>query len=201
MVNLKIVGAAALLAAAPLLAVSTADAQPRAGFSRGGGGGGGAAAFRGGGGGMAFRGGGGAAFRGGGAAFRSGSFASRPGFSGGRSFAGRAAIGAAPAAVAAGRPAFTGQRWAGGGRHGHHWRHGRHWRGPGLGFATGLALGSAWAYPGYGYYDPYYADTYAYTDETYVGDDAVAYCSQRYKSYDPASGTYLGYDGQRHPCP
>jgi hypothetical protein len=24
---------------------------------------------------------------------------------------------------------------------------------------------------------------------------------QRYKSYDPASGTYLGYDGQRHPCP
>jgi hypothetical protein len=34
-----------------------------------------------------------------------------------------------------------------------------------------------------------------------AGDDAVAYCMQRYKSYDPASGTYLGYDGQRHPCP
>ncbi|MDR3486573.1 MAG: BA14K family protein [Bradyrhizobium sp.] len=30
---------------------------------------------------------------------------------------------------------------------------------------------------------------------------ADAYCSQRYKSYDPASGTYLGYDGARHPCP
>lgn len=29
----------------------------------------------------------------------------------------------------------------------------------------------------------------------------VAYCSQRFKSYDPASGTYLGYDGRRHPCP
>jgi hypothetical protein len=28
-----------------------------------------------------------------------------------------------------------------------------------------------------------------------------AYCSQRFKSYDPASGTYLGYDGQRHACP
>ncbi|WP_162131531.1 BA14K family protein, partial [Bradyrhizobium genomosp. I (2014)] len=28
-----------------------------------------------------------------------------------------------------------------------------------------------------------------------------AYCSQRYKSYDPGSGTYLGYDGDRHPCP
>ena len=25
-------------------------------------------------------------------------------------------------------------------------------------------------------------------------------CSQRYRSFDPASGTYLGYDGQRHPC-
>jgi len=24
---------------------------------------------------------------------------------------------------------------------------------------------------------------------------------ERFKSYDPASGTYLGYDGQRHPCP
>jgi hypothetical protein len=24
---------------------------------------------------------------------------------------------------------------------------------------------------------------------------------QRFRSYDPASGTYLGYDGQRHPCP
>jgi hypothetical protein len=28
-----------------------------------------------------------------------------------------------------------------------------------------------------------------------------AYCAQRFKSYDPASGTYLGYDGLRHPCP
>jgi hypothetical protein len=32
-------------------------------------------------------------------------------------------------------------------------------------------------------------------------DDAVAYCMQRFRSYDPASGTYLGYDGLRHPCP
>ena len=31
--------------------------------------------------------------------------------------------------------------------------------------------------------------------------NAVAYCSQRFKSYDPASGTYLGYDGNRHACP
>jgi hypothetical protein len=25
-------------------------------------------------------------------------------------------------------------------------------------------------------------------------------CAQRYRSYDPASGTYRGYDGNRHPC-
>ena len=31
--------------------------------------------------------------------------------------------------------------------------------------------------------------------------DAVAYCAQRYRSYDPASGTFLGFDGLRHPCP
>jgi hypothetical protein len=29
----------------------------------------------------------------------------------------------------------------------------------------------------------------------------VSYCSQRYRSYDPASGTYLGNDGRRHACP
>ena len=34
-----------------------------------------------------------------------------------------------------------------------------------------------------------------------AGDDSVAYCMQTYKSYDPNSGTYLGYDGRRHPCP
>ena len=25
-------------------------------------------------------------------------------------------------------------------------------------------------------------------------------CAQRYRSYDPALGTFLGYDGHRHPC-
>jgi hypothetical protein len=71
-----------------------------------------------------------------------------------------------------------------------------------------LAIGSALAprYYGPGYYGPGYG-AYAY-EEPYVavtpgvvagGDDA--YCSQRFRSYDPASGTYLGYDGLRHPCP
>ncbi len=74
--------------------------------------------------------------------------------------------------------------------------------GRGFGFAAGLAAGSAL---GYGYYDPYYYDDYAYDDyydPGYVVSSAVdpAYCAQRYRSYDPASGTYLGYDGLRHPC-
>ena len=32
------------------------------------------------------------------------------------------------------------------------------------------------------------------------GVDWVAYCSSKYRSFDPESGTYLGYDGLRHPC-
>ena len=31
--------------------------------------------------------------------------------------------------------------------------------------------------------------------------NAVNYCMQRFRSYDPRSGTYLGNDGYRHPCP
>lgn len=54
------------------------------------------------------------------------------------------------------------------------------------GLATGMILGGALAARPYYYYDY---------------DDAVAYCMRRFKSYDPRSGTYLGYDGYRHPCP
>jgi BA14K-like protein len=31
--------------------------------------------------------------------------------------------------------------------------------------------------------------------------DAAAYCAQRYRSYDPVSQTFMGYDGIRRPCP
>jgi len=30
--------------------------------------------------------------------------------------------------------------------------------------------------------------------------DWLAYCFSRYRSFDPATGTYMGYDGRRHPC-
>ena len=93
-----------------------------------------------------------------------------------------------------------GSHWRGGSAHWHggggpHWRVGRynHYRG----------------YRGYGYYD----DSGAWVAGTIFGlaagamaagaanSNSVAYCEQRFRSYDPASGTYLGYDGVRHPCP
>ena len=32
-------------------------------------------------------------------------------------------------------------------------------------------------------------------------DDAVEYCMQRYRSYDPVSQTFMGLDGRRRSCP
>jgi hypothetical protein len=95
-----------------------------------------------------------------------------------------------------------------GGHHGDHDRH--HGYGRGVGFAGGLAAGNALGYGYGGYYDPYdYDDGYAYNDPGYDGYSGSAvssgadpsYCAQHYKSYDPASGTFLGADGLRHPCP
>jgi BA14K-like protein len=105
-----------------------------------------------------------------------------------------------------GRGGGWGGGWRGGG-----WR-GRGWGGAGAGFVAGALLGGALVGPGYygyyGYYgpgpyygpEPYYADPGPYADPA-GGGDPVAYCMQRFKSYDPRSGTYLGYDGLRHPCP
>jgi hypothetical protein len=75
---------------------------------------------------------------------------------------------------------------------------------------AGAVIGGAIASQSYGYYGGpgYYAP--GYYDDGYVDDGAVAvapggdddsYCSQTYRSYDPRSGTYLGNDGLRHPCP
>jgi hypothetical protein len=85
--------------------------------------------------------------------------------------------------------------------------------GGGAGFVAGALLGGALLAPRYyapgpyyygpgPYYapDPYYADPGPYYADP-AGGDPVAYCLQRFKSYDPRSGTYLGFDGLRHPCP
>ena len=74
-------------------------------------------------------------------------------------------------------------------RHGHHgYHHGYGHRGYGTGaaviggLAAGAIIGGAIA-------------------NSQARQDAMSYCAQRYKSYDPASGTYLAYDGQRYACP
>lgn len=70
--------------------------------------------------------------------------------------------------------------------------------GIGLGLLSGAIIGGALTAP---YYGPGY---YAPAPRVYYGapvDGGIAYCMRRFKSYDPASGTYLGYDGLRHACP
>ena len=109
----------------------------------------------------------------------------------------------------------TGGQWMG---HGGDWHHGNRGVGAAIGFGAGVAIGSALAAPYYGY-GPYYPGPYysgAYYPAPYypgpgpyaaapaysgAGEGDAGYCAQRFRSYDPSSGTYLGYDGQRHPCP
>jgi hypothetical protein len=69
------------------------------------------------------------------------------------------------------------------------------------GLAAGIIIGSAIASQPYYYRPyPYYSPAYpAYGP--YTPGDAVAYCVRRFRSYDPYTGTYLGFDGYRHPCP
>jgi hypothetical protein len=58
------------------------------------------------------------------------------------------------------------------------------------GVAAGIVLGGAAATPG----------IYNVPAPSPV-DDPVAYCAWMYSSYDPQSGTYIGNDGNPHPCP
>ena len=136
---------------------------------------------------------------GGGGGFRGGGVAVAPGGGGGFRSGAVAGTGVGEGRVAGGVYQGGGGRYYGGGYR-HHHRGGGFW--PGV--AVGVGIGST-----YGYYGSpsYYDDSYGYYDEGVVAaapptdDDAVAYCTQRYRSYDPASGTYLGNDGLRHPCP
>src|SRR5262245_29535924 len=87
------------------------------------------------------------------------------------------------------------------------WRGGWGWGwGVGAGVAAGALIGGALDAPYYygGYYGgPYYYASPYYADPYYVraGNADASYCARRYRSYDPRSGTFLGNDGRRHPCP
>lgn len=69
--------------------------------------------------------------------------------------------------------------------HGHYHRrgYGSTAAGVGIGLAAGAVIGGA------------IAASQAQAQQNH------AYCSQRYRSYDPASRTYLNNDGNRYPCP
>jgi hypothetical protein len=82
-------------------------------------------------------------------------------------------------------PAFA-QRGRGRGRGGG-WGRGR---GSGVGAAVGIGVGAA-----------IIGGAIAAGAAEQQRQDAVNYCLQRYRSYDPNSQTYLGRDGMRYPCP
>jgi hypothetical protein len=88
-------------------------------------------------------------------------------------------------------------------RGGRHWRGHRH-RGHGFGgwgaaAAAGLLLSAPlWAGGTYAYDEPY--DGYEGGYAAY-GGGGEARCEATFRSYDPASGTYMGYDGVRRACP
>ena len=181
MLALRHIGAAALAVAFVLATVAIDSAEAR----RGGGGGGG---MRGGGG---FSGGGG---------MRGGSI-------GGGGFAGRAHPSHPIAGPGVGRPGWgntPGTRppnWAGRPGYGYGYRPGYGW---GAAAAGAAVVGAGLAY---GAYDPYYND-YGYYDEgAYAPQpvveqgDPIAECARRFKTYDPASQTYIVRKGVRASCP
>jgi hypothetical protein len=84
-----------------------------------------------------------------------------------------------------------------------------------VGLAAGMIAGAAIASPPpprrYYYYDDaprrvYYRPAYVYERPVYVGGyepwsrSWYRYCSNRYRSFDPQSGTFVGYDGREHFC-
>lgn len=107
-----------------------------------------------------------------------------------------------------------------------YWRQHRHHNGGGdavaagvAGLAVGALLGSALAaprqrqyiddYPVYEEPAPVYRRTRVIISEPAYVDPApmrpwsrswMRYCSQRYRSFDPGTGTYVGYDGEEHFC-
>ena len=87
---------------------------------------------------------------------------------------------------------------------GRYYRGGRYYRHRGYrgrdaaiagGIIGGLALGAAIAGAAAAPPPPVvYAPAYG------ARADWIAYCSSKYRSFNPATGLYLGYDGQYHPC-
>ena len=90
---------------------------------------------------------------------------------------------------------WHGGGWRGGGGYGDDYGYGYGGAALGLGLLGGAIIASQ---------SPYYDSGYDSGYDNYPQDGGAGssgYCASRFKSYDPGSGTYLGYDGSRHPCP
>lgn len=108
--------------------------------------------------------------------------------------------GAAALALMAGAAVVTAQPAAARPWH-HHWHHG-FWPGAVAAGIVGGAIAAAtspFRGPDYYGYDEYPA--YGYGPPPAAAPSGVGYCEAHYRSYNPETGTYLGYDGAYHPCP
>ena len=72
-----------------------------------------------------------------------------------------------------------------------------------IGGAVAAATSPLWAPGYYDYYPGYsYGQGYAVAPAPVVaGGGSVAYCESRFRSYNPSTGMYFGFDGQYHSCP
>lgn len=82
-------------------------------------------------------------------------------------------------------------------RHGYghrHYGHGHYGHHRGYGWGPGAAIGGLAA-------GAIIGGAIASSQAQARANDAASYCAQRFRSYDPASGTYLANNGMRRACP
>ena len=97
---------------------------------------------------------------------------------------------ASPSARFGAQPRYAGPRQMGGS-----WRHR-------YGSRFGQRYYSGLIFPEYDYgYDYDYGYAAPVVGSVVVPGNSLRWCAAHYRSYDPGSRTYLGYDGKRHPCP
>jgi len=68
-----------------------------------------------------------------------------------------------------------------------------------VGGVIGGVIGSVFAPRPQYYPQPYYPPPQPYYQPQQV--DPYTYCTQRFRSWNPQTGFYVGYDGQYHRCP